>query len=128
MGAKVAGRSDPLVFETEQAIALAVGSKLAEVVTLWPGTRCLRGSLRGRASRRRRSRSSIRSQPVPHELYLAHDGHFALAGTQHGRGAVRARDAGRTAPLDVVWEYWDGDDLARLQGVRRRGIAGYRCR
>lgn len=105
IGAKVTGRNEPLVFETETDIALA-GANLAEVMTLWPG----------KDSYADHSAAAIGGQsftlfqpmqPVPHELYLAHDIHFALAG--HATIQIHFDLSSRgSEPLPLVWEYWNG--------------------
>jgi phage-related baseplate assembly protein len=106
VGAQAVGQSEPLVFETENAIGLAA-ARLAEVVTLWPG----------RDAYADHSSAAIGGQPftlfeplqqVPHELYLAHDTHFALA----GRATVELQfelAAPGSEPLPLAWEYWDGE-------------------
>lgn len=106
VGAKIEGRSDPLVFETEDAIALA-SAKIAQVATLWPG----------RDAYADHTAAALAGAPftlfdglVPlrHELYVAHDMLLNLT----GRGTVALHVELRTpasAPLALVWEYWDGD-------------------
>jgi uncharacterized phage protein gp47/JayE len=106
LGAKVAGRSEPLIFETEQAIGLAV-ARLAEVVTVWPGSDAY--AVHTAAALRGDPFTLFDPlQPVRHELYLAHDVHFALAGRSTVEVQVELMTPGGN-PLDVVWEYWDGE-------------------
>src|SRR5262245_49665862 len=85
VGAKVEGRSEPLVFETEQAIALTA-AKVVQVVTVWPGRDAWADHTPAFASR---SPFTLFEPLVPigHEMYLAHETHFALA----GRSAVEVR-------------------------------------
>lgn len=106
VGAKVAGRTDPISFETEQPIGLAV-AHLAEVVTVWPGrdayadhSAAVTGGLP----------ITLWSPlaPVAHELYLAHDVYFALSGAVTVEIDVVLTRAGNAA-LATTWEYWDGD-------------------
>jgi baseplate J-like protein len=106
VGATVAGRDDPLVFETEQAIALAAGH-LAQVVSLWPGKDAYADH----------SAALLRGTPftlfdalvpVRHELYLAHDVHVALSGTSTVEVRLEIATPA-TTPLTLAWEYWDGD-------------------
>jgi len=106
IGATVQGRPDPLVFETERGIALASAS-LVQVATVWPG----------RDAWADHSAAVVSGTPftlfeplvpVAHEMYLAHDICFALA----GRSAVEVRVELVTAasrPLRLAWEYWDGE-------------------
>ncbi|MCL4870814.1 MAG: putative baseplate assembly protein [Anaerolineae bacterium] len=106
VGAAVAGLDEPLIFETEQAIALA-SAQLAEVVTLWPGKDAYADH----------SQAALGGQPftlfeplqpVPHELYLAHDTYFALSGQATVELQVELARPG-SQPLPIIWEYWDGD-------------------
>ena len=51
--------------------------------------------------------------PVPHELYLAHDTHFALS----GKSVVELRfelSAPGSQALPITWEYWDGNRWADM--------------
>jgi hypothetical protein len=105
-GAKVAGQQEPVMFETEEPIGLAA-ARLAEVVTVWPGrdayadhSSALAGGLP----------VTLWSPPAPveHELFLAHDVHFALAGKSTvGIDVVLVRPG--SEPLATIWEYWDGE-------------------
>lgn len=106
VGAKVPQRDEPLVFETEQAIALAA-AQLAEVVTLWPGKDAYADH----------SAAALGGQPftlftplrpIPHELYLAHATHFALNGPVMVEVQFDLARPG-SRPLALTWEYWDGE-------------------
>ncbi len=137
LGAKVAGRSEPLIFETETDIAL-VGARLAEVVALWPG----------KDSYADHSAAVIGGQPftlftslkpIPHELYLAHETLFAFAGLTTLEIQFALSSTG-SEPLPLLWEYWQGemwqefkpfksvieaistDSLDGTQGFTRSGI------
>ena len=132
VGAPIEGRSDPLVFETEGAIALAA-ARLAEVVTLWPA----RDEYADHSADAARGEAFTLFEPrqrVPHILYLAHDTLFAFSEEtrvelefelsppprEHTTGGSRL------LPLEVVWEYWNGDDWqAFVSGPARDGTAGF---
>jgi len=97
-------RNDPLIFETERAIALA-SAQLAEVHTSWPG----------RDASADHSESALRGEsftlfdgvlPLRHELYLAHDLVFALAGPSTVELSIDLAAVGPSLP--TAWEYWDG--------------------
>lgn len=106
VAAQVPGRDDPMVFETRNTVAL-VAAQLMEVVTLWPG----------RDSYADHSAAALGGsafelfaglKPVPHELYLAHGKHFALAG--QARVDVQFElTRPSSEPLPWAWEYWDGE-------------------
>ncbi len=106
VGADVEGHDGPLVYETEEDVALAA-ARLAEVVTLWPGrdafadhTSDVLGGVPFRLFQPLR--------PVAHELYLAHAVHLSLSGP----ATVEVRfELSLTAdpPLNLAWEYWDGE-------------------
>jgi hypothetical protein len=105
VGARIEGRADPLVFETERAIAL-VSAKLTDVLTLWPG----RDAYADHSADAAAGRAFTLFQPlrpVPHALYLAHDGLLALAGKSTVEVRVELTTRG-AAPLSLAWEYWDG--------------------
>ena len=44
---------------------------------------------------------------IPHEWYLAHDLHFALAGASTIELSIDVETPAPT-PLRICWEYWDG--------------------
>ena len=46
-------------------------------------------------------------QPVPHQLYLAHDTLFALAGESTVEIEHELATPG-SDPLEIAWEHWDG--------------------
>jgi hypothetical protein len=106
LGAQVPGLSDPVLFETEKAIGLA-GARLAEAVSLWPA----------RDSWADHSKAASAVQPfepfqnlqaVPHEIYLAHDTHFAL----EGMATIELQfelDSPARESLAIAWELWDGE-------------------
>lgn len=104
VGAKVADRSDPLVFETERGIALAA-AKLTDVFSLWPG-RDAYADHSASATSRTPFTLFTSLTPVRHEWYLGHEVHLALTGQ-----SVIELEFSLTpgsAALLVAWEYWDG--------------------
>ncbi len=106
IGAQVAGRAEPLVYETERAIGLAA-AKLVEVRTVWPGRDAAADHSAALAAGEEFTLFEPLS-PVAHALYLAHDVNFALA----GRSVVEVRFDLTTpggAPLATAWDYWDGE-------------------
>lgn len=106
VGATLPDNAAPLVFETEEGIALAKAS-LAQVVSLWPARDGWRDhSADLRAGRPFRLFDGL--QPVPHVLYLAHDSALALSGTSLVEVALELTVAAPDA-LRIVWEYWDGE-------------------
>ncbi len=106
VGATVAGVNGPLIFETERDIALAA-APLVEVATVLPGTDQWASHTSDYTSQRPFTLFGG-PQQIGHELYLAHDVHFALRGHCEVQVTLElATTAGR--PIPTVWEYWDGD-------------------
>ena len=106
VGAKIAGQADPLVFETERAIALAT-AHLVEVRTLWPG----RDAVADHSAALAAGQPFTLFQPlVPteHSLYLANDGCFAVTGKSTVEVQFQLAAPGNAA-LTTIWEYWDGE-------------------
>jgi hypothetical protein len=104
-GAKLPEQAEPLVFETERAIALA-SARLREIVSLWPGADGYADHsadhLAGRPFTLFKS-----LQPIPHALYLAHDELFALTGQCRVEIGFEL-EVCASERLPWVWEYWDG--------------------
>jgi hypothetical protein len=101
------GGGSPLVFETEQAIALAA-ARLVQIVSLWPGQdRYVDSSADLAEGRSFTLFHPASAQLTPHALYLAHDGYFKLSG-----GAKIEIEFDLITPssveLALAWEYWDG--------------------
>ena len=106
-GTRVAaeGETEPVVFTLEHPIVVPA-ARLTEVWSVW----------RGRDEAANHSEAAIRGRPfawfdraeaIEHHLYLAHGRILDLDGPSW----VEVRlDLNRpaVAPLDVVWEYWDG--------------------
>lgn len=99
------GGGTPLIFETEQAIALA-GARLAQVVSVWPGqdTYSDHSADMSAGTPFTLFRST---QLTPHVLFLAHNRYFALSGQSTVEIEVDLVTPA-SAPLGVTWEYWDG--------------------
>ena len=106
VGATVEGVDGPLIFETERDIALAK-AKLVEVATLLPGSDAWASHTVDYAAGRPMTLFDGLT-PVGHELYLAHDAHFALQGRCEVRVQIELSSTGRRR-IPTVWEYWDGD-------------------
>jgi predicted phage baseplate assembly protein len=105
VGATVRGRDDPLVFETDRAVAVAA-ARLTEVVSLWPARdACADHSVAATGGQRFTPFTGL--QPVPHELYLAHDTLFELAGETTIELRFELATPG-SVPLAMAWEHWDG--------------------
>lgn len=105
VGASVTGVDGPLIFETERDIALAA-AKLVEVATVVPGADQWASHTDDFAAGRSFTLFDG-LQPVAHELYLAHDVHFAL----HGHCEIQVQvelAASADRPIDTLWQYWDG--------------------
>jgi hypothetical protein len=106
VGAAPTDGGAPLVFETEEGIALARAS-LAQIVSLWPGRDAWRDHTADlKAGRPFRLFDSL--VPVPHVLYVAHDAALALAGASIVEVALELT-TNAPASLRIVWEYWDGE-------------------
>jgi hypothetical protein len=105
VGAKVAGRPDPLVFETERGIALAA-ARLTDVVSLWPGRDAWADHSADALSGTPFTLFSPLA-PVAHEWYLGHDVHLALTGASVVELEFSLTPG--SAPLSVAWEYYDGE-------------------
>jgi hypothetical protein len=105
VGADVAGGASPVVFETESAIALA-GARLTDVITLWPD----RDAYADHSSDAAGGRPFTLFRPlkaVAHEIYLAHDTLFAVAGKAAIQIEFELAVPG-SAALGTAWEFWDG--------------------
>lgn len=107
LGAKVPGRSEPLIYETEETQAIAA-AKLTDLFTLWPA----------RDEYTDHSPQAVTApepftlfqppKPVPHEFYLAHDTLFAFS----GRATLEIEfelSAPGSKPMTIGWEFWDGN-------------------
>ncbi len=121
VAATVAGRDEPLIFETARTIALA-GASLVEVATLWPG-------VDGWADH---TAEVLGGQPfdlftkmkqTPHEFYIAHDTHLALAGRATVEVQFELSRPG-SEPLELAWEYWDGEVWREFKTFAAPAAAG----
>lgn len=106
IGADNPEAGNDLIFETDNAIALAA-AQLAEVVTVWPG----KDAYADHSSQAMGGQPFTLFEPlqqIPHELYLAHDTHFALSGKAVVEIQFELARPG-THPLSLAWQYWDGE-------------------
>lgn len=105
LGATVAGRSSPLVFETESAVAIAA-ARLVEVASVVPGRDAYTShvSVLGAGGT---ATLFDASTPFVHELYLAHDTLLALAGRSIVDLVLSLRNPA-TEPLALEAAWWDG--------------------
>jgi hypothetical protein len=104
-GAKLQGSPNPLVFETEQDIALAA-APLAEVVGVIPA----HDSFASHSTALARGESVVLFQPehpVVHQFYLGHRIILALTGESIVKVQFDLSTSGNRA-LDIAWEYWNG--------------------
>ncbi len=111
------GGTNQIVFETEQAVAVAA-AKLARVVSLWAG----RDQYLDHSAALQEGQSvtlfdPLLLQPTPHIIYLAHDTLLALTGSVEVEVEFELTQASST-PLDVIWEYWDGKVWRGFQGMK----------
>ena len=125
VGASSPGSSEPVVFETDQAIALA-SARLKSVIAVWPDQDEYADHTAMALQERPFAVDSER-RPLPHELYFAHDRLLALV-----PGAVvdvRLQFAEVAArPLSIAWEYYDGARWRRFESGgsgRWDGTAGF---
>ena len=101
------GSTNQIVFETERALGLA-SATLAQIVSLWPGRdQYIDHTTAYLAGQPFQPFLKKALQDTPHVLYLAHDTLLALAGASTVTVTMELTTAGN-APLDIVWEYWDG--------------------
>ncbi|WP_344836005.1 baseplate J/gp47 family protein [Kribbella ginsengisoli] len=106
VAATVADRVEPLVFETEADTGLCA-ARLVEVATVWPGQDSWADH--GAAARSGSPFTLFDPlSPVPHELYLAHRTLLALSGAVTVEVTLELSQVA-PAPMDMVWEYWDGE-------------------
>ena len=106
VGANVPGASEPLVFETEHAIALTA-AHLADVVTLWPARDAYADHSLA-VARGEPFTLFEQLQPVPHEIYLAHDVLLAFGAGATIQVQFELATPGSDA-VSMIWEYWDGE-------------------
>jgi hypothetical protein len=112
--------ADPIIFETESAIALASG-RLTDVISLWPA----RDAYAVHSADVAGGRSFTLFRPlkrVLHVLYLAHDTLLALSGKSQIEIEFELLRQTKK-PLKIAWEYWDGT-LWRSVGAAAAGSSG----
>jgi len=101
------GSTNQIVFSTEQDAAIGA-AKLAELVSLWPGRdQYLNHSSALAAGQPFTLFQGLQLQQTDHILYLAHSVVLAFAGSVRLKVTFELSQ-GSTSPLDIVWEYWDG--------------------
>jgi uncharacterized phage protein gp47/JayE len=101
------GSTQQVVFSTEQDAAVAA-AKLTEVVSLWPGRdQYIDHSTALAAGRPFTLFQNLQLNPTGHILYLAHSKYLAFAGTTKLKVTFDLSQ-GSSSPLDITWEYWDG--------------------
>ena len=105
VGASVPGRSEPLIFETESAIAL-LKARLTQVVSLLPGSDAWAEHTADLVAGRP-FRLFEPLAPIPHVLYLAHETLLALSGASTVEVSFELARPGAQG-LALEWEYWDG--------------------
>lgn len=122
LNAKNAAPEQPLVFETERTVTLTQ-ARVAEVVSLWPG----------RDAYADHSADVLGGRPftlwtglqqVPHELYLAHDLHFALSGVSSVGIDLELAPAGSEA-LELEWSWWDGQRWCAFKDFQEGDESGW---
>lgn len=125
-GTRLSAKGDdpqkPLVFETERAVALPQ-ARLAEVVTLWPGRDAFADHSAG-ATGGHAFTLWDGMQPVAHELYLAHDLHFALAGVSSVGIELELAPPG-SQPLELEWSWWDGQSWRAFKEFHDEDESGW---
>jgi hypothetical protein len=102
------GSNQQVVFETERALGVT-GGRLVQVVSLWPGRdESIDHTAAFLAGQPVQPFARTLRRPTPHHLYLSHPTLLALAGNVEL--AVEFELAqGASAPLEMLWEYWDGE-------------------
>jgi uncharacterized phage protein gp47/JayE len=101
------GSTQQVVFSTEKDAAVAA-AKLTEVVSLWPGRdQYIDHSAALAASQPFTLFQNLQLKPTDHILYLAHSKYLAFAGTTKLKVTFELTQ-GSSSPLDIIWEYWDG--------------------
>jgi hypothetical protein len=114
LGANTVGSKHPLYFETETALTITP-AQLTHVFSLQPD--------QDKYARHEFSGQSVTLfeplQPVPHELYIAHDKLLDFDGKAEINVAITlSRPAKR--PLKLAWEFWDGKDWMSFQPFEAR--------
>jgi len=102
------GTTRQIVFETEEDCGIAA-AKLAQVVSLWPGRDTfVDHSAAVAAGTPFKLYDPLLLKQTDHILYLGHRKLLALAGSVHLAVTFDLLQ-GSSSPLDLNWEYWDGD-------------------
>lgn len=106
VGAPGPDPNNPLVFQTEQAIALAAAT-LAQVRVVDPDSDSY-GDYSAAASAGKAFTLFHSLSPIGHHIYLAHDTLLWLAGKSTVSIKFDLKTDG-AASLDIQWEFWNGD-------------------
>jgi hypothetical protein len=102
LGARIPGRQDPLVFETESTIAVA-NAQLAEVTSVDPGNDAYAPHAADLGAGREVTLFA-QATPFAHELYLGHSTAFAFAGRVTVEIDLTLRHgASQHLPLAAAW-------------------------
>jgi len=105
LSAKVAGQTNPLIFETEQDGAMAA-AKLTDVLTLWPDQDKY-ADHSSDAAGKRTFRLFNPLLPVPHEFYIAHETVLTFSGSSRIDIEFELTPPGNRR-IATKWEFWDG--------------------
>jgi hypothetical protein len=105
-GARLPGSAAPIVFETENDIAMTA-AQLTQVVSLWPERDCYADHSHAFAGAREFSLFKDLS-PVEHVLYLSQATLLAFKGTSQVEVRFTLATNG-SKPVNFRWEFWDGN-------------------
>ena len=101
------GGAQQITFETERAAGITAG-RIVQVFSLWPGRdEYIDHSAAFVKGQPIQPFSSRLRAPTPHQLYLSHPVLLALAGNVELNVEFELTHPA-SAPLDIQWEYWDG--------------------
>jgi hypothetical protein len=124
-----AGSSQQVVFETETDAGL-MAAQLRSVVSLWPGRdQAIDHGAALAAGLPIVPWDPLQLADTPHEIYFAHETLLALSG-QASVDLQLEIVTPASAPLEIVWEYWDGQvwrvfkDMQPLCGEAAQSVDG----
>jgi hypothetical protein len=118
------GDANQIVFETEQAVAVAAAA-LKSVVSVVPGRdEYVDHSAACAAATPFTLWDHEKRVATPHALYIAHDTLLALSGQVTLALEIELSQGSSTA-LSVRWEYWDGTDWRHFADTTGTGNSGY---
>ena len=115
-----------IIFETESAIGLAA-SRLGEIVAVLPNNRFVDHTLDVVGEKPFVLFEA--NQPIPQEMYLAHDRFFAVTAgsTIELQWELTRTSASDDSPWTIQWEYWDGDGWTLFAPFQRTNSKTHRC-